>query len=104
MTAFIFDRYEFRRETGALHLHYRFEDGPSFEEEIIFPKSGRDLSANDLAALDASFRLVFLLAGASYYKTSAPKDLRCAAFALDSETATFVEKVYRKGLAEFAYR
>jgi hypothetical protein len=101
---FIFERYEFRNQTGILHLHYRFENGLTFEEKIAFPPATRALSPNDLAALDASFRLVFLLAGASYYKAFAPEELVCKAFALDPETAVFVEKVYRKGLAEFAYR
>ena len=101
---FIFERYEYRPKTGILHLHYRFENGPVFEERIAFPPSEHTMSPNDHAALDASFRLVFLLAGTSYYKAYAPEHLKCAAFALDEETAAFIEKVYRKGLAEFAWR
>ena len=102
--SFIFERYEFRQDTGILHLHYRYENGPAFEEQITFSKIERVLSQNELAALDASFRLIFLLAGTSYYKAYAPEQLKCAAFKLDQETADFVEKVYRKGLAEFAHR
>lgn len=101
---FIFERYEFLNGTGALHLHYRFESGPAFEEKIIFPPAERRLSHNDLAALDASFRLIFLLAGVSYYKAFAPELLLCPAFLLDEATAAFVKKTYRKGLAEFAYK
>jgi UDP-N-acetyl-alpha-D-muramoyl-L-alanyl-L-glutamate epimerase len=101
---FIFERYEFRNATGVLHLYYRFEQGPSFEEKISFPPAARTLSPNELAALDASFRLVFLLAGVSYYKIFVSEHLQCTAFALDKETADFIEKIYRKGLAEFAYK
>jgi len=100
---FIFERYEYENASGTLQLHYRFEQGPAFVEKIVFPRAERALAHGDLAALDASFRLIFLLAGASYYKTFAPEQLLCPAFALDKDTAAFVEKTYRKGLAEFAY-
>ncbi len=101
---FIFERYEYQNATGILHMHYRYEQGPAFEEKITFPAATGTLSPNDLAALDAAFRLIFLLAGTSYYKAYVPEQLICNAFALDTETAAFAEKVYRKGLAEFAYR
>jgi hypothetical protein len=101
---FIFERYEFRRDAGVLHLHYRYENGPAFEEQIAFPKVSRTRSTSENAALDAAFRLIFLFAGTSYYKTYAPEHLKCAAFVLDKDTAAFVEKVYRNGLAEFAFR
>ncbi|MGE3624004.1 MAG: endonuclease domain-containing protein [Bdellovibrionales bacterium] len=98
---FFFERYEF--DGGTLRLHYRFESGPFFEEQITFPPAERSLSPNDRAALDAAFRLVFLLAGVSYYKAYVAEDIKCPAFALDEDTAAFIKKVYRKGLAEFAY-
>jgi hypothetical protein len=100
---FIFERYAFDNASGILRLYYRFEGGPAFEEKIAFPPATRKLSHNDLAALDASFRLLFLLAGVSYYKAYASEQLLCPAFPLDQESATFIEKTYRKGLAEFAY-
>src|ERR1700683_172931 len=102
--AFIFEHYEFRRDTGVLHLHYRYENGPAFEEQIAFPGIEHALSQNDQAALDASFRLLFLLAGTSYYKAYAPEHLKCTELALDEDPAVLMKKVYRKGLAEFAYR
>jgi hypothetical protein len=102
--AFIFDRYTFKKETGTLHLHYSFEDGPFFEEKITFANATRALSEKDERALDNAFRLLFLLAGVSYYKAYVPAKLICRAFSLDKETAIFVEKVYRNGLGEFAYR
>jgi hypothetical protein len=102
--AFIFDRYSFKPETGTLHLHYSFEDGPFFEEKIVFANATRELNENDKYALDNAFRLLFLLAGVSYYKAYVPAKLVCRAFPLDKTTAAFVEKVYRNGLGEFAFR
>lgn len=101
---FLFKHYAFEKETGALLLSYAFRDGPEFEEKIVFPRSARVLSADETAALDRAFRLIFLLAGVSYYKTYIPSALRCEAFPLDAATASFLEKVYRNGLGEFAFR
>lgn len=101
---FLFQNYRYQDDTGTLRLFYRYENGPAFEETIVFPRAARTLSAKDRAALDAAFRLVFLLAGVSYAKAYVPESLKCEAFLLDEETATLVEKIYHKGLAEFAYR
>ena len=101
---FVFESYNYRDRTGELRLHYSFEDGPAFEEKIVFPPVSRLLMPSERAALESSFRLIFLLAGISYYKAYVPQRLICHAFPLDEETAAFVEKVYRHGLAEFAYR
>ena len=101
---FIFERYDFDRKTATLTLRYAYEDGAQFVEAITFPPITREISTADNAALDTLFRLVFLLAGVSYYKAYAPEQLQCKAFALDSATAAFVEKVYRHGLGEFAYK
>jgi hypothetical protein len=99
---FIFEKFEFQKKTGTLHMHYRYEDGPALEETITFPLSERRLSQADDIALNAAFRLIFLLSGVSYYKAYVPTELKCPAFPLNPETADFVAKVYLKGLAEFA--
>ena len=106
MTAapFIFERYTFDAETGVLRLCYRFDGGASFEEQITFPAPLPTLPPDRLAALDQAFRLIFLMAGVSYYKAYVPQDLICEAFPLDQATADFVARVYRNGLGEFAYR
>lgn len=100
---FIFDRYAFDRASNTLRLHYAFEDGPAFEETIVFPPPGRDLLAESHAAFDSTARVLFLLAGVSYYKAYAPTHLKCNAFPLDRATADFIETVYRNGLGEFSY-
>jgi hypothetical protein len=101
---FIFEKYAYDRGSSSLSMRYRFGDGPSFEETLHFDGADRSISAIEGEALDRLFRLIFLLSGVSYYKAFVPPTLICEAFALDSETASFIEKVYYKGLAEFAYK
>ena len=101
---FIFQACAFDAPQGVLTFNYAFENGPSFEERIVVGVPSRTLSAGDTAALESAIRLLFLLAGVSYYKAFVPPRLECRAFALDAELAAFVTKVYEKGLAEFAFR
>lgn len=101
---FVFQSYRFDPTTGELRMAYAFENGPSFEEVIVFPLSARSLTAAEDGALDKIFRLIFLLCGISYYKAFVPEDLRCEAFALDKATASLMEKIYVNGLGEFAFR
>lgn len=102
--AFIFESYSYDSTRGVLTLSYAYENGVSFQETIVFPQPVAPVTEATSAALDSCFRLIFLLAGVSYYKAYAPRNLFCRAFALDPVTATFIEKVYRHGLGEFAYR
>lgn len=101
---FIFESYAFDQASHTLRLRYAFEGGAAFEEVLCFPPATRPLSSQELRALDASFRLIFLLAGVSYYKALAPRRLICRAFPLDAAMAAFLEKTYRNGLGEYAYR
>ena len=101
---FFFDAYKYDAVNGVLRLHYSFKNGPAFEETVSFPLPEEDLSPDAMLALDHAFRLIFLLAGASYYKTYVPQRLECKAFPLDKAAAAFFEKTYLNGLGEFAYR
>lgn len=101
---FVFESYAFDRVAGVLSLTYSFADGPRFTEKITFPLPLRALSPVEEKALDSAFRLVFLLSGVSYYKARVPHTLTCRAFALAPALAAFVEKVYRHGLGEFAWK
>lgn len=98
--AFIFESYNFNPETGLLLLRYAYEDGPQFEEVLKFPVP----RSYNTEAADRLIRLLFLMAGVSYYKVHAPKRLICKAFDLDEGTATWLTKVYTLGLGEFAYK
>ena len=101
---FVFDSYEWDPRQGSLSLRYRFAGGPRFTELLQFEIPPRPLSPPAAAALDRIFRLVFLFSGVSYYKAFVPPLLRCEAFPLDRDTADFLERFYRQGLAEFAFR
>jgi hypothetical protein len=101
---FVCESYRFAPDTGTLSLHYAFDGGPRFEERIALPPATRSLSDVEAAALDKVFRLLLLACGVSYYKAFVPERIRCAAFPLDAETATFFADFYVKGLGEFAWR
>jgi hypothetical protein len=97
---FVCEGYRFDPTTGTLSLHYSFDGGPRFEEQIVFPVC----PGVDSQALDRVFRLLLLACGVSYYKAFAPDRLRCAAFPLDRATAAIFTEFYVKGLGEFAWR
>jgi UDP-N-acetyl-alpha-D-muramoyl-L-alanyl-L-glutamate epimerase len=101
---FVFAGYAFDSAQSRLSLRYRYEEGPSFEERIFFDFAGRALSPVEGEALERAFRLILLLSGVSYLKAFVPEKLVCEAFPIDASTAAFVEKFYRKGLAEFAFK
>jgi UDP-N-acetyl-alpha-D-muramoyl-L-alanyl-L-glutamate epimerase len=101
---FLFEAYHYAPANNSLSLIYRLREGPRFEEKLFFDFPPRRLSGQAEVVLDRIFRLVFLLSGVSYYKAFIPQILRCKAFALDYDTAEFLQKFYEKGLAEFAWR
>ena len=103
-SAFLFETYRYDRGANELILGYRFENGPRFEERLNFDFSPQHLSPDAEVVLDRIFRLIFLMSGVSYYKAYVPPTLRCTAFAVDRDTAQFLQKFYERGLAEFAWK
>jgi UDP-N-acetyl-alpha-D-muramoyl-L-alanyl-L-glutamate epimerase len=101
---FVFAGYRYAPAERTLRLDYRLRDGPHFTERLQFDFPARPLAAAEREALDRLFRLVFLMAGVSYYKAFVAPSLVCEAFALDAATAAFLETFYERGLGEFAYR
>jgi UDP-N-acetyl-alpha-D-muramoyl-L-alanyl-L-glutamate epimerase len=100
---FIFENYHYDQSCSTLSLRYRFGEGPKFQEELVFDFPQRSLSSTASEVLDRLFRLIFLMAGVSYYKAFIPKRLNCEAFPLDRAAAEFLQAFYEKGLAEFAF-
>lgn len=93
-------RYEgFDLDDATLICRYSL-DGLQFAERVTF---GRALPVSDPAVLAAA-RLVFLLAGVSYYKTAAPPVIDLGEHALTSREADFLRDFYLQGLGEFAHR
>jgi hypothetical protein len=114
---FVYEGYELdtarRRVVCAYALGKR-----RFTEEIVFEPPGRCARAEGgggdghdawdrawgSSAADAAARILFLLAGISYYKTAAPPVVDLGGVATSEEERAFLRTFYVEGLAEFAYR
>jgi hypothetical protein len=95
-------RYEsFDADAGRGLLTCRYSlDGRSFTERVsVTPGPGWSTQAARAAA-----RLVFLLAGVSYYKTAAPPVIDMGETALTPAERDFLREYYLNGLGEYAYR
>lgn len=102
-----------RRDRGTLFRYVGFEldsqglltclydlDGERFEEQIDCGATGGDFTGE---AAQAAARLVFLLAGVSYYKAGAPPRIAVDG-GLSVLEREFLRSFYVHGLAEFAWR
>src|SRR5271170_2264548 len=86
-------------ERGILTCGYSL-DGREFTERVTLAPGPRWHTDAALAAA----RLVFLLAGVSYYKTAAPPVIDLGPTALTDAELAFLREFYLQGLGEFAYR
>jgi UDP-N-acetyl-alpha-D-muramoyl-L-alanyl-L-glutamate epimerase len=84
---------------GLLTCTYSL-DGREFTERVTLPPGPRW----ETPSAQAAARLVFLLAGVSYYKTAAPPVIDLGTTPLTTSEADFLHAYYVNGLAEFAYR
>ncbi len=100
---------------GSAPARFRYEDfeiaGDTLRcryslGELTFVETVAFSTAIDPAdeAARAAARLVFLLAGISYYKTSAPEVVDLGRHAVTAAERHLLESFYRQGLGEFAYR
>jgi UDP-N-acetyl-alpha-D-muramoyl-L-alanyl-L-glutamate epimerase len=89
-------------ERGTLTCHYEL-DGREFTERVALPGAEGNPRWRTEAA-QAAARLVFLLAGVSYYKTAAPPVIDLGETALTEAEQAFLRDFYLHGLGEFAYR
>ncbi len=96
---FRYESYRIDPAAGLLSCRYSL-DGRQFEERITFSPEGHW----DSPATGAAARLVFLLAGVSYYKTAAPPVIELGETALTKPEGDFLREFYLQGLGEFAYR
>ncbi|MFP7722015.1 UDP-N-acetyl-alpha-D-muramoyl-L-alanyl-L-glutamate epimerase [Lysobacter sp. A3-1-A15] len=102
--AFRFVRCELDADSGIVRLVYAFDDGPELVETVTVPGAPFALDDARSAAVDHALQLLHLLAGVSYYKAAVPRRIRIESYAIDADTAAFIEVVYLNGLGEFAYR
>jgi UDP-N-acetyl-alpha-D-muramoyl-L-alanyl-L-glutamate epimerase len=86
-------------ERGRLTCRYSL-DGREFTELVSLDPGPRW----DTPAAQAAARIVYLLAGVSYYKTAAPPVIDLGEVALTEREQAFLYEFYRSGLAEYAYR
>ena len=96
---FRYDGFAVDGERGLLTCRYSL-DGREFAERVtLAPGPGWDTPAARAAA-----RLVYLLAGVSYYKTAAPPVIDLGDTALTERELAFLREFYLSGLGEYAYR
>jgi hypothetical protein len=86
-------------EQGLLTCRYSL-DGREFAERITLAPGPRW----GTPAARAAARLVFLLAGVSYYKTAAPPVIDLGTTALTDAERAFLRDYYLQGLGEYAYK
>jgi UDP-N-acetyl-alpha-D-muramoyl-L-alanyl-L-glutamate epimerase len=86
-------------QLGILTCQYSL-DGREFTERVTLAPGPRWRTD----AARAAARLVFLLAGVSYYKTAAPPVIDLGQTALTAAELDFLREFYLQGLGEFAYR
>ncbi len=96
---FCYDGYQLDPAGHRLLCHYRV-GSLAFKEEITFGPEG-DWSS---PAVDAAARLLYLLAGVSYYKTTAPPAIDLGHIATTARERQFLASFFIEGLGEFAYR
>jgi hypothetical protein len=85
-------------DSGVLSCRYSL-DGREFTERVTLAPGPRWSTG----AARAAARLVYLLAGVSYYKTAAPPVIDFGDSALTHNELAFLREYYVQGLGEFAY-
>ena len=96
---FRYESFDVDAGRGLLTCRYSV-DGRAFSERVTLRSGPRW----DSPAARAAARLVFLLAGVSYYKTAAPPVIDLGETALTELERAFLCDFYLQGLGEFAYR
>ncbi len=99
MSVFRYESFTTDANQGLLTCRYSL-DGREFTERVTLPPGPRW----ETQAAQKAARLVFLLAGVSYYKTAAPPVIDLGDTPLTAREREFLRDFYRNGLAEFAYR
>ncbi len=101
---FRYEGYEVDDERQRVVCRYSL-GGRRFTEEIgVAPAAGSWAAAWGSPAVDAAARILFLLAGVSYYKTAAPRVIDLGTTATTGPERAFLRAFFVEGLGEFAYR
>lgn len=100
ISTFRYVGYELDAERGALTCRYGLDGAVEFEE-VIRAEPGEGWNRAEVAE---AARLVFLLAGVSYYKAAAPPIIDLGATPVRPGERGFLRTFYVDGLGEYAYR
>jgi len=98
-SVFRYEGFATDAERGLLTCRYSLDSREFAERVSLAPGPGWDSPAAQAAA-----RLVYLLAGVSYYKTAAPPVIDLGDTALTEREQAFLREFYLSGLGEYAYR
>jgi hypothetical protein len=104
LSVFRYESFSTDADRGLLTCRYSL-DGREFTETVtLAPDSQAHRPRWDSPQAQAAARLVFLLAGVSYYKTAAPPVIDLGDTALTSLERDFLRDFYLQGLGEYAYK
>jgi hypothetical protein len=94
---FLYDGYDVDEVAGTLRCRYRLDRQPFQEVVDVGPGRAWDAAAHEAA------RLVYLLAGVSYYKAGLPPVIDLAGTAIRPGEPAFLRQFYVEGLGELTY-
>ncbi|HTX63244.1 MAG TPA: hypothetical protein VMD28_06370 [Acidimicrobiales bacterium] len=102
---FVYEGYELDARRRRVICRYALGTR-RFTEETGFEPAGQtgEVPAWETPAVDAAARILFLLAGVSYYKTAAPQVIDLGTTASSAQERAFLHAFYVQGLGELAYR
>jgi hypothetical protein len=98
---FRYEGYRIDPARGLLTCRYSVGDY-RFSEQVTVPGAAPERWGRE--DVDEAARLMFLLAGVSYYKTAAPPVIDLGETAVTDTERAFLRSFYLDGLAEFGYR
>jgi hypothetical protein len=100
--SFAFQRRVLDRETGRLELAYRFGE-LELTETLQLPGAPFRPDAERSEAIESALDLLHWVAGVSYWKAACPATLIFRDRQPDDWQAAALTRIYRQGLAEFAF-
>jgi hypothetical protein len=99
LSVFRYESFSTDAESGLLTCRYSLDEREFTERVTLAPSSRWDTPEAQAAA-----RLVYLLAGVSYYKTAAPPVITIEASPVSELERDFLRQFYLQGLGEYAYK
>ena len=101
---FRYESFSADADQGLLTCRYSL-DGRQFTETVTLARDSQGHRDRwNTPQANAAARLVFLLAGVSYYKTAAPPVIDLGETALTALERDFLRDFYLQGLGEYAYK